>query len=112
MRRTYTQAERDELIWGVTRRGESVPEAAGKLGVSVSTAHRWVRAASARRGDRLAEGASTGATRVPTFVELVPTTVGDGALMLRVGEVEIEVRAGFDAVLLRSVVGALQGGEA
>lgn len=102
MRRNYTQAEREELIRGVTKRRESVPAAAAKLGVSVSTAYGWVRAASARLPT----------TEAPTFVQLVPATVRDASLVLRVGEVEIEVRAGFDAALLRSVLQVLQGGEA
>ncbi|MBE7450066.1 MAG: hypothetical protein HS111_14540 [Kofleriaceae bacterium] len=49
---------------------------------------------------------------MPTFVQLVATTARDAALVLRVADVEIEVRAGFDAALLRSVVEVLRGGEA
>jgi transposase-like protein len=108
VRRNYTKAERDELIRGVTRRREKVPEAAAKVGVSVSTAYGWVRAARTRRSETSTERPP----EAPTFVQLVPAMAREASLVLRVGEVEIEVRAGFDAALLRSVIDVLQGGEA
>lgn len=112
MRRNYTKAERDDLIRGVTKRREPVPVAAARLGVAVSTAYGWVRTAAERSTDTANECVSAGATKTPTFVQLVPATPRDASLVLRVGEVEIEVRAGFDAALLRSVIEVLQGGEA
>jgi transposase-like protein len=102
MRRNFTEAERRELIQGVTKRWESVPEAAARLGVSVSTAYGWVRAATKVKAT----------CNEPTFVQLVPANMRDARLVVRVGEVEIEVRAGFDGALLRSVVEALRGGGA
>ena len=112
MRKNFTQAERDELIRGVTRRREPVPEAAAKLGVSVSTAYGWVRAARARLSETSTARPLGRTPEAPTFVQLVPATARSASLVLRVGEVEIEVRAGFDAALLRSVIEVLQGGEA
>jgi transposase-like protein len=112
MRRNYTRAERDELIRGVTRRREPVPAAAAKLGVSVSTAYGWVRAARARLSETSTERPLGRTPEMPTFVQLVPAAARDASFVLRVGEVEIEVRAGFDAALLRSIIEVLQGGEA
>lgn len=43
-------------------------------------------------------------------MELVPVRAGPTALVVRVGPAEIEVRATFDAALLRSVVAALSEG--
>lgn len=111
MRRNYTQAERDELIRGVTKRRESVREAAAKLGASVSTAYGWIRAASVKPSETATEGTRARTIEMPTFVQLVPATARNASLALRVGEVEIEVRAGFDPALLRSVIDVLQGGE-
>ena len=112
MRRRYTQEERDELIRAVTRRREPVAAAAARLGISTSTAFRWVRAVadapSAPSGDVTAPAA-----RGPTFVELVPASATVRArvarLVIRVGGAEIEVGAGFDPALLRAVVAALAG---
>jgi hypothetical protein len=43
-------------------------------------------------------------------MELVTAGPSSEALVVRVGVAEIEVRAGFDAGLLRAVVAALDGG--
>lgn len=48
-------------------------------------------------------------TSLPTFVELVPERTEGLGLRVCVGRAEIEVRAGFDAQLLREVVAALGG---
>jgi hypothetical protein len=87
---------RDELIRAV-RRGEAVSLAAARLGVPVSTAYQWTRAAAAK------------AAPSPTFVEVVAERSTPSAIQVRVGAAEIEVRAGFDARLLREVVDALGG---
>jgi transposase-like protein len=104
MRRTYDRGQRAELIRAVRERGESTRDAARRLGVTLSTAFRWLRveaeAGGRPRHDREA----------PTFVELVPVRAGPTALVVRVGPAEIEVRATFDAALLRSVVAALAEG--
>jgi len=109
MRRKYTRAERDELIQGVTRRGESVRSAATRIGVNVSTAYNWVRSAAPSSGERAR--AMVGAPEA-TFARLVPARTQDARLVVRVSEIEIEVHHGFDAELLRSVVEALRGGAA
>lgn len=80
--------------------------------MSVSTAYGWVRAARARPSETSTERPPGRTPEVPRFVQLVPAPARDASLVLRVGEVEIEVRAGFDAALLRSVIDVLQGGEA
>lgn len=78
--------------------------AAARLGVSVSTAYAWLRAAAN------AKRATGMATTGPSFVELVPVSASaTGPLVVRVGVAEIEVRGGFDAALLRAVVTALAG---
>jgi transposase-like protein len=101
MRRTYTASQRDELLRGVIRRGERVPEIAARLGVGLATAYKWVRAA--------ATSTDEGTSSRPTFVELVPTRRRDARLVVRVGVAEIDVPEGFDSGLLRSVVEALGG---
>lgn len=101
MRRTYDGRQRAELIRAVRVRGESTREAARRLGVTMSTAFRWVRMdAEVVRGHR-DDGAR------PTFVELVPIGPTPAALVVRVGAAAIEVDAGFDAALLRAAVAAL-----
>jgi hypothetical protein len=66
------------------------------LGVPVSTAYQWKRAASALASS-------------PTFVEVVPERAPSSVIHVRIGAAEIEVRAGFDARLLREVIDALGG---
>ncbi|HEX4450804.1 MAG TPA: hypothetical protein VH143_08050 [Kofleriaceae bacterium] len=63
----------------------------------VSTAYRWMRVAAAR---------ALSAPR-PTFVEVVAEREMRSMILVRVGAAEIEVRAGFDARLLREVVEAI-----
>lgn len=106
MRKTYHQGERDELIRAVTKRRESVPTAAARFGVSLSTAYDWVRAA------RRSNPETARSVRGPTFVELVPMSALAPWLTVRVGAAEIEVRDGFDGALLHAVVAALAGGAA
>lgn len=74
--------------------------AAARLGVPVSTAYRWMRAAAAESSVKPG----------PTFVEVVAERAEKSKLLVRVGVAEIEVRAGFDAALLREVAEALGGG--
>jgi transposase-like protein len=101
MRRTYDRRQRAELIRAVRERGEATRDAARRLGVTLSTAFRWLRveadAAGRARQDEVAA----------TFVELVPVRPVPTALVVRVGPAEIEVGATFDAALLRAVVAAL-----
>lgn len=86
--------ERSELIRAVKQHGEAVTDAAARLGVSVSTAYRWMREVAAPLPR-------------PTFVELVRERAAASTLLVRVGAAEIEVRTGFDALLLREVAAAL-----
>jgi transposase-like protein len=109
MRRTYTRAERDELIRAVTS-GDRVPAAASRLGVGVATAYDWVRQAGARGTASARKSASKGGQRRPAFVRLVAASGREVSLVVRVGGAEIEVRPGFDSGLLQAVVAALGGG--
>lgn len=84
--------ERRELVRAVRERGETVVSAAARLRVPMPTAYRWVRLAKS--------------LPAPAFVEVVPERDARSALVVRVGAAEIEVRAGFDARLLREVVEA------
>jgi transposase-like protein len=101
MRKRYTQAERDELVRAVTIRREPVTAVAARMGVTEVTAYRWIRAAAEQPDAEL--------TTTPRFVELVPATRQETRLVVRVGAAVIEVRSGFDAELLRAIVGALGG---
>ena len=87
----------------VKGRGEPVPSAATRLGVVVGTAYKWLRTSGARDAARVAR---------PGFARLVAASTPDPRLLVRVNAAEIEVRAGFDAELLRSVVAALRDGAA
>jgi hypothetical protein len=89
--------ERGELIRAV-QRGEAVTTASARLGVPVSTAYRWMRVVAAR---------ALSAPPTTTFVEVVAEREMRSTILVRVGAAEIEVRAGFDARLLREVVEAL-----
>ena len=94
MGRRHAAREREQLIETVRTSGQPVKVVAERLGVSASTAYLWLKAADG--------------TAKPRFVRLVPETPKKAAsLVLRVGDVTIEVDAGFDADLLRSVVSAL-----
>ena len=76
---------------------------AARLGVPASTAYRWMR---------VADAAEPAPAMRPTFVEVVPERAEreSSAILVRVGVAEIEVRAGFDAWLLREIAEALGGG--
>ncbi len=101
MRRTYDRRQRAELIRAVRERGEATRDAARRLGVTASTAFRWLRVEAEAAGRPRRDAAA------PTFVELVPVRPAPTALVVRVGPAAIEVDATFDAALLRAVVAAL-----
>jgi transposase-like protein len=94
MGRRHAAREREQLIEAVRTSGQPVKAVAERLGVSASTAYLWLKA-------------SRGKAK-PQFVRLVPEAPERAAsLVIRVGDVAIEVDAGFDAELLRTVVSAL-----
>jgi transposase-like protein len=99
MRKIHDQRDRAELVASV-QRGERVPTAADRFGVTTATAYRWIR------------GARDAQVPVapPSFVELVTSGGTSAGVVVRVGVVEIEVRSGFDVGVLRAVVAALDGG--
>ena len=104
MRRTYTEKERLDLIGLVKADRATVREAAEQVGVTVSTAYKWMRDASLVVGPPRARARST-----PTFVRVLSSREADVAISVRVGAAEIQVGRGFDADLLRAVVQALGG---
>lgn len=96
------RSERDELIRRVTQRQAPVAAVAAELGLPASTAYRWMRA--------LADDDTVGGALIrsePRFVELLPASALEDRLVVEVSAAKIEVRAGFNAALLRSVVEAL-----
>lgn len=118
--RRYTTEQRSSLLEQVGA-GTSVAQAAARLGVKESTAYAWVGSSASpssltARRERASppKGPRSAVSRGPMFARLVQ---GDecersATITLRVGTVEIGVRPGFDARLLRAVVVALQGGPA
>jgi transposase-like protein len=89
--------ERSELIRAVRSGGETVRAAATRLGVPISTAQRWLGIAAVESSPK------------PRFVEAVVERAEAATIRVRVGVAELEVRAGFDAKLLREVAAALGG---
>jgi transposase len=92
-------------------------EAAGRLGVKVTTAYGWMKRAPAgaprrREASRSSRSRDARAHEARTFVRLVRANDLDAAIAVRIGGVEIQVRRGFDADLLRAVVDALGEGAA
>jgi transposase-like protein len=115
MRRHYTAEKRAQLVELVTSSGITIAAAAAQLDVHISTASYWVRQATkvthrARRAI-VPTKASAATPTAPTFARLVR---GDetSAIEVWISGVAIRVNAGFDAALLRAVVGALSGGAA
>jgi hypothetical protein len=75
--------------------------------VTASTAYHWLkRTGEASRRPR------RGAAAPPAFVRVVRAAELAATIGVRVGSAEMQVRRGFDAVLLRAVVEALRGDEA
>jgi len=108
MRRRYRDDERAELLTEVSNGRATVAEAADRFGVTRSTAYLWARQARATTGTAgRKRGRPTAA-----FVELVARAPAATGLAISVGGATVEVRAGFDAELLRAVVAALRGGTA
>jgi transposase-like protein len=113
MRRHYTDEQRAELIGLVTTRRATVSQAATRLGVTASTAYNWVRRAATTGSDvsRAVQRRQLAPVSSPpalTFVEVARATQFDPMLVVRVDGIEIEVRRGFDAGMLRDVVAALR----
>lgn len=83
-------------------------EAAPRLGVTLSTAYKWMRdrASGERRRPR---GRPVVA---PTFVRVLSSREADAGIAVRIGGAEIQIRRDFDADLLRAVVEVLGGGGA
>ena len=115
MRRRYTREQRCELIDLVTAGHATVPEAAARLEVPHSTAYKWLRKTTTRpvgagKAARAARSAGGRASTTSTFVQLVRAGEASAMVTVQIGGAAIEVRRGFDAEILRSVVEALRGG--
>lgn len=124
MRKQYTEEQRAELVRLVRRDEVPLRRAAARLGVAESTAYYWMkqpatarqrtatkpRSATAehqRGAPPLASRTAAKATRAVAFARLIPASEAEPSLVLCVGAARLEVRAGFDAALLRAVVAAL-----
>lgn len=95
MRKRYSKEVRERVIAEVHSTGEPVRTVAERLGVCVSSAHRWIKKA--------VPGPSA-----PAFARLLPARAATRAsLTVEVGRATIRVDAGFDAELLREVIAAL-----
>jgi len=117
MRKHYTTAQRAELT-SLVASGQATPRAAAaRLGVPESTAYYWLRAGNRRaptialaprstRPHTLAHRPVASVTP-PTFARLVRAVDRASLILLRVGDVVLEVRPGFDAALLQTVIAAL-----
>jgi transposase-like protein len=89
MRTRYTAEQRERLVAEVRKTGESVRVVAERLGVTASSAHLWMKKASA-------------APSTPLFARVVRTpTPATQSLTLEVGRSRVRVEAGFDAEFLR-----------
>jgi transposase-like protein len=97
MRKQYTAAQRERLVAEVRATGEPVRVVAERLGVTVSSAHLWIKKA--------------GPSSAPVFARVVRARAANPpSLTLEVGRARVRVEAGFDAELLRQVVSALSAG--
>jgi transposase-like protein len=106
----YTDKQRSDLVDLVVDGHATVPKAAARFGVAVSTAYQWLKQRRAKRGDVAVAGAMTDVVVAPAFARLVPSGAARGNLVVKVGGAEIQVRHGFDADLLRAVVATLLEG--
>ena len=95
MRKRYTAEQRERLVAEVRKTGESVQVVADRLGVTASSAHFWMKKASATAS-------------AAVFARVVRSLAPAGrSLTLAVGRARVRVEPGFDAALLREVVTAL-----
>jgi transposase-like protein len=113
MRRQYTAEQRRELIDLVTAGRATIPEAAARLGVPVSTASYWVRRAAAqppppRKATRSLVAAKSPAVSPPRFVQLIRDHNTAAVVEVRIGRTAIRIRPGFDVELLRAVIELLR----
>jgi transposase len=104
MNRKHTDDQRNVLIELVGSKGATIKEAAVRVGVSYSTATRWVHQTRTR--------ALVASKPAPKFAQLVRENERSATIQVRVGCVEITVRRGFDVELLRTLVHALGGATA
>jgi transposase len=99
MAKTHNEELRRTLLDLVTSKSTTIRDAATRVGVSYSTATRWVHKARMRA---LVPAKPAG------FVQLVrESTVPE--IVVRVGRAEVAVRRGVDIALLQAVVQALSG---
>jgi transposase-like protein len=113
MRKHYTGRQRSDLVSLVRNGRATVREAAERLGVAPSTAYYWMRGAARVAAPKRLRPAKERLAAAPAFVRVVPSGDFEVSVAVRIGGgVEIQLRHGFDADLLRAVVEALRGGAA
>ena len=95
----YSEDLKSALLALVTSKAASVRDAAARVGVSYSTATRWVHQSRIR--------ALVPTKAAPKFAQLVRET--ESEIHVRVGRAEIVVRRGVDVELLQTVIEALTG---
>jgi transposase-like protein len=113
MRRQYTAEQRSELIDLVAAGQATIPEAAARLGVPLSTAYYWVRRAAAlphppRKATRRLAAAKPSGVSPPRFVQLIRDPNTASVVVVRIGRTAIQIRPGFDVELLRAVIELLR----
>ena len=112
MGKKHTEEQRRALLDLVASKSTTIRDAAICVGVSYSSATRWVHQSrteglSKRPSKALVTKAPTGVR--PAFAQLVREVDVASVIYVRVGRAEIAVRRGVDLELLRTVVDALAG---
>lgn len=113
MRRQYTAEQRRELIDLVAAGRITIPEAAARLGVPLSTAYYWVRRAAVQphpppKATRALVAAKSPSVSAPTFMQLIRAEDTNSVIEVRIGRTVIQLRPGFDAELLRAIIEVLR----
>jgi len=90
----YTAEQRQQLVDEVRTTGARVRDVAKRMGITLSSAYLWMKAAAP-------------AVDVPVFARVVPARTS--SLRVEIAGVALTVERGFDAELLREVVVALRG---
>jgi transposase len=100
MAKTHNEDLRRALLDLVASNSTTIREAATRVGVSYSSAARWVHKSRTK-------------ALVPSragFAQLVREPVAESSIVVRIGRAEIAVRRGVDVELLQLVIQAVSGG--
>lgn len=98
-----TRDERARWVWAFRRSGRPAASFCAEHGLTVGSLRRWEQ--EVEQG-----GASAEAAPVEHFARIViaDRAAAVSTLVVEVGGAKVRVEAGFDAALLRAVVGALR----